>query len=94
MLITALVGCSFLSSMSEEEPDEKPAVAAPKADEVYVRASLLKLRNHPQQDAGAWSPLGINTRLRVVGREGDWVRVMSPDGRTGWVKAQYPAPSR
>lgn len=89
MLTVALAGCSFLTSMSEQEPVPEPVVAAPKVEEVYVHASLLKLRNHPQPDAGSWSPLGINTRLRVVGRNGDWVRVISADGRTGWVSAEY-----
>lgn len=92
MLICALLGCSFLPTMSEEEEEEAPApvpAAAPKVDQVYVHASLLKLRNHPKPDAGSWSPLGINTRLRVVGRNGDWVRVLSADGRTGWVSAEY-----
>jgi hypothetical protein len=87
MLIVAWMGCSFLTG--SEEVQVKAPVPVPKVEEAYVHASLLKLRNHPQPDAGSWSPLGINTRLRVVGREGDWVRVISADGRTGWVSAQY-----
>jgi hypothetical protein len=55
---------------------------------VYVQASLLRLRVAPDPDA-AWSPLPINSKVRVVDHQGEWMRVIAADGRSGWVHHDY-----
>lgn len=71
-------------------PEVPAPVEAPRADEhVFVHASLLRLRPEPRSDTATSSALAINTRLRVRGREGDWVAVTTPDGREGFVHGDY-----
>jgi hypothetical protein len=85
------VGCGLLSREDADvapPPDPVPEAAQPDRELSYVRASRLRLREAPHPDA-AWSPLAINTRVRVVGRDGEWVRIISPDGRTGFAHRDF-----
>lgn len=88
MVLLGLLGCSWWEGPEEVEV----AVAAPEPqreiEQIYVHASLLRLRVAPDPNA-AFSPLPINSRIRVLERKGEWVRVISPDGRSGWVHSQF-----
>lgn len=87
MLLLHALGCSWL-----EPPEEVVVVPvptpAPKVEQLYVQASLLRLRTHPDLSAAA-SPLPINSRVRVLERQGEWARVIAADGRTGWVSLEF-----
>ncbi|MEQ1507883.1 MAG: SH3 domain-containing protein, partial [Myxococcota bacterium] len=89
----ALVVWFAACNQAPEPPAPAPVEAAPDRPQVehtWVQASLLRLHVAPQLDA-AWAPLAINTRVRVLERQGEWVRIISPDGRSGWVHEQYVA---
>src|SRR5262245_11830682 len=89
MLLGALLAaCGLLSSSDPEVPPQPVPAPEPTFEYTYVHASMLRLRENPSPDA-AWSPLAIGTRARVLGREGEWVRIIAPDGRTGYVRADF-----
>lgn len=90
-MVVALLalGCGLLSREDPATaPPPDPAPAARSDDLRFVRASMLKLREAPTPDA-AWSPLAINTRVRVVARDGEWARIIAPDGRSGFVHRDF-----
>ncbi|MCO4748044.1 MAG: hypothetical protein KC912_24840 [Proteobacteria bacterium] len=79
-----------------EAPDAAEAVAAvpaptPEIEVVYVMASRLRMRPEPRSDTATWERLPINTKLRKLGTKGDWVEVTAPDGRSGFVHADFVA---
>jgi hypothetical protein len=89
MVWIAAIGCSWLEP--PDEVDTVPAPApAPQVEQVFVQASLLRLREHPDPNA-AFTPLPINSRIRVLERKGEWLRIISADGRTGWVHSEFTA---
>ncbi|MEZ4238671.1 MAG: SH3 domain-containing protein [Myxococcota bacterium] len=89
-LLLLATGCGLWSrEPTTTAPEPAPAVPSTAEPELrYVRASMLRLRQRPEPEA-AWSALAINTRVRVVGREGEWVRIVAPDGRTGFVHRDF-----
>lgn len=89
MLAVLVLGCSFPTSAPPEE-DPAAATKVPEVELVYVQASMLRLREHPTEES-AFSPLAINSRVRVLERDGEWMRVLAPDGRSGWVHRDYVA---
>ncbi|MEQ1572442.1 MAG: SH3 domain-containing protein, partial [Myxococcota bacterium] len=81
----------WVACTGEPVPSVVPDPVAPPAPVVetaFVHASLLRLRVAPDP-ASAWTPLPIDSRVRVLERRPDWVRVISPDGRAGWVAAEF-----
>jgi hypothetical protein len=87
MVWIAAIGCSWLEPPDEVEEVQAPT-PAPQVEQVFVQASLLRLREHPDPNA-AFTPLPINSRIRVLERKGEWMRIISSDGRTGWVRAEF-----
>lgn len=85
-VLVAVCACSW--STVQPPPSPAPAPAPPEVHHAWVHASLLRLREQPNPDA-AWSPLAIGTRVRILESQADWVRVIAPDGRSGWVRAEF-----
>lgn len=67
-----------------------PTSSAPGAL-VCASCSQLRLRDAPGTAGKITSFLDANTTLSIIGRTVDnvWVQVVVPDGRNGWVAAQY-----
>lgn len=86
-MLTLLVGCSWLEPEVEVEVAPQPP-PQPQIEQLYVQASLLRLREHPDPNS-AFKLLPINSRIRVLAREGDWVRVIAADGRAGYVHRDF-----
>ncbi|HEY8342866.1 MAG TPA: SH3 domain-containing protein [Calditerricola sp.] len=66
--------------------------AAPSAQTVEVTASVLNVRSGPGTNYAIISQVKRNTRLTVQKKQGGWLQVRLPNGRTGWVSAQYVRP--
>jgi len=49
----------------------------------------LALRSAPGGEGVRLDKLGPDARFAVLERDGDWLRVQLPDGRTGWVASRY-----
>lgn len=87
-VVVLALGCSFPSTTPRETQVVRPPTEAGEVELVFVHASLLRLREHPRPDS-AFSTLAINTRVRVLERKDDWVRILAPDGRSGWVHRDF-----
>jgi Bacterial SH3 domain len=88
MLAALVLACSSPSTKPADVPPVAPAPGRADVELAYVHASMLRLREHPRPDA-AHSTLAINTRVRVLDRQDDWVRILAPDGRSGWVHRDF-----
>jgi len=84
------------------EPAAQPqaaekAPAAP-ARELYVQSKGLRLREAPDASARALGALDVNTKISALESQGDWTRVSTPQGQTGWVSSaqlgENPAPAQ
>jgi cell wall-associated NlpC family hydrolase len=53
---------------------------------VVVTAIESVVVSRPERQAEPVADVVIGNRLKVVGREGDWLRVALPDGRTGYLE--------
>ena len=63
---------------------------APSADElVRVTAERLNMRDRPGTDAAVVGALDRGTQLKVVERDGPWVKAEASDGRSGWLSAHF-----
>jgi len=58
-----------------------------------VVADGLRLRKGPGLEYGITGSLARGSTLTVIGRDGEWARVRTPDGSIGWVSAVYLGPA-
>ena len=61
------------------------AVVALAAQELSVQVREGVLRERPSYLAAGTVPVAYGLRLTVVGEQGPWRRVTTPDGREGWL---------
>jgi len=60
------------------------------AETMYVTDRLyLSLRNAPGPEQPSLALLTSDTKVDVLGTEGNWARVKLENGRTGWVMKRY-----
>ncbi|MBP7148197.1 MAG: TonB family protein [Acidobacteria bacterium] len=76
-------------AQAEEVRPEPPPPAQAEEEWVRVTASRLNVRSAPGTDSEAVEKIGQNERLLVVSEREGWYEVRLPDGRTGWVSAEY-----
>ena len=69
------------------------AVWAPASEEAEVIrvARSLNLRSGPGTDTARLGAARRGQRLRVIGREGLWVKLSTSDGREVWAHSLYPS---
>jgi hypothetical protein len=76
----------------ENPPEPDPEPESPSAgDEVIVTTGPdnLNLRSGPEITYLIIDILNSGTVLEVIGTEGDWLEVITPEGKEGWVHGNY-----
>lgn len=69
------------------------AAAQPKGELFRVRVNGLNVRSGPGKDSAKIFVLGLGEEVEVAETQRNWVRIIRPDGRSGWVYAKYLVPS-
>jgi len=75
------------------------SVAAPEPRKLSgtVTAGSLNLRSSPSPRARVLGSYARSTEVVIVGEQGGWLEVQTPDGRTGWMSGKFveraPAPA-
>jgi len=63
------------------------------SDTVYVRSYAVNVRTGPGLDFDKVTTVFINSPLRVMTRENDWLEVLVGDSLDGWVAQAYTQPA-
>jgi SH3-like domain-containing protein len=60
-------------------------------DEKYavVTATSLNIRSEPSTKGSIVTKAAKGAKLEVMGEEGEWYKVKTPDGKTGWASKSY-----
>ena len=58
-------------------------------DKVIVDVDVLRLRGGPSTDHEILDRLFLGTMLQVEGNQNEWLKVVTPDGKSGWVHGAY-----
>lgn len=75
-----------------QPPAPPPATGVPSestANKVVVDVDVLRLRGGPSTDHEILDRLFLGTMLQVVGNQNEWLNVITPDGKKGWVHGAY-----
>lgn len=64
-------------------------VAKPRSEMLRVRVNGLNVRSGPNKDSPKIMVLELGEEVEVDGRQRNWVRVTTADGRGGWVYSKY-----
>ena len=67
--------------------------AAPASGWAELNTDRVNIRTAPSTDARRITLVDRWTKVRVLGRQGDWSRVRLQSGATGWVLAKYLSPT-
>jgi N-acetylmuramoyl-L-alanine amidase len=99
LLLNQLVKSAGVEEVTEEMvPEEEPA---PPPDSDYddqndsdkehatVNVNLLRLRSGPGTDFEILDLLPMGTVLEITGREKEWLQVITPKAKQGWVYGDY-----
>ncbi|MDW7730467.1 MAG: SH3 domain-containing protein [Bacillota bacterium] len=101
MIVFAAFGCDLDKDASKEpraseEIVESGAELEPELEpepesklEVVVNVDVLRLRNGPSTDYEILDRLMLGTLLSVIGQENEWLKVITPEGKEGWVHGDY-----
>ncbi|MEE9119966.1 MAG: SH3 domain-containing protein, partial [Syntrophobacteria bacterium] len=84
------------SSVMKKPSHAKEAISL-KPSEVQTWESLphtAEIRLGPSIDSPALQPIRRGTRLQVVGKQGDWLRLQLRNGNTGWIYHSWAQPQR
>lgn len=88
-----------------EQPDSQPVSPGtsdkPAVQKATVNTDGLNLRSEANTSSAILTTLATGTSLTVLEKQGDWYRVTTPDGKTGWVAGwlvtvalpDFPAPA-
>lgn len=71
-------------------PAESGATA--NTNKVVVNVDVLRLRSGPGTDHKILDRLFLGTMLQVEGNQDEWIKVITPDGKNGWVHGAYVRP--
>lgn len=55
----------------------------------FIKGEGVRLREEPGTDSSILDELSADTRVRLLGVEGAWVRVRTSEGREGWVSRDF-----
>lgn len=74
-----------------QQPASPPAESVPaiNTDKVVVDVDVLRLRGGPSTDHEILDRLFLGTMLQVEGNQNEWLKVITPDGKHGWVHGEY-----
>ncbi|MGD1147324.1 MAG: SH3 domain-containing protein [Thermoanaerobaculaceae bacterium] len=99
LLVPALLALIGGCKTAAPPPPPAPAAAevtpaaeakpAPPEETVRVTAGKLNVRSKPTTAGATLARVKKGERLRVIGRDGDWLQVKLADGTSGWVSAAY-----
>jgi hypothetical protein len=104
LVIVLTLGCSVDHELSlepdepeeitESEPplEEQQPEIEPEPDQelkVIVNVDVLRLRSGPSTDHDILDRLMLGTLLQVTGSDNEWIQVITPDGKEGWVHGDY-----
>jgi SH3-like domain-containing protein len=73
--------------LTSKPSKERETVDLPQTD-IQIFESLppmAKIRSGPDMDTAVLQRIPQGTRLKVVGREGDWLKLQLRNGSTGWI---------
>lgn len=56
---------------------------------VNIEDGALQMRAEPDPDAASRRTYPTGTRMIILEDAGEWMRVLAPDGRWGWMAAEY-----
>jgi capsular exopolysaccharide synthesis family protein len=74
-------------SLTSKLSKERETVSLPQTD-IQIFESLppiAKIRSGPDMDAAVLQRIAQGTQLKVVGREGDWLKLQLRNGSIGWI---------
>jgi N-acetylmuramoyl-L-alanine amidase len=74
-------------SLTSKPNKERETVGLPQTD-IQIFESLpriAKIRSGPDMDTAVLQRIIQGTQLKVVGREGDWLKLQLRNGSTGWI---------
>ncbi len=74
--------------IADDEPEEEVIEEEPEIKAV-VNVDVLRLRSGPSTDHEILDRLSHGTVLKVTGREGEWLEVITSRSREGWVHGDY-----
>ena len=66
-----------------------PAAYADDYATAVVKGGWLRLRDGASKDAKTVSAYFTGTAVTILGKTGSWYRVLTPDGKTGYMSADY-----
>lgn len=75
----------------QEKENESTLDDIPKEfdDKVVVNVDYLRLRSGPSTDHDILDRFMKGDILKQIGRENEWIQVIAPDGKEGWVHGDY-----
>ncbi len=80
-------------NQGKENPDSDPNSGSdggnPEGKHVAVDVSVLRLRGGPSTDDDILDRLILGTVLEVIDSQDVWLRVITPEGKKGWVHGDY-----
>jgi hypothetical protein len=71
----------------EQQPEEEPE--SDQEPTVIVNVEVLRLRSGPSTDHDILDRLTLGTLLQVIGSKNEWLQVITPGGKEGWVHSDY-----
>ncbi|MDY6826510.1 MAG: SH3 domain-containing protein [Bacillota bacterium] len=80
------------AALLENPPEPSPEPETPAGGDKVIVATgpdNLNLRSGPEITYLIIDILGSGTILEVIGTEGDWLEVITPEGKEGWVHGNY-----
>ena len=74
---------------NQSQPGSNPGNNNPDTYFVAVDVSILRLRGGPSTDHKILDRLSLGTVLEVTGSQDEWLKVVTPEGKNGWVHGDY-----
>jgi len=74
---------------SQQASPPAESVPAVGTNKVVVNVDALRLRGGPSTDHEILDLLFLGTMLQVEGNQDEWLKVITPDGKNGWVHGAY-----
>lgn len=67
------------------EPPNQDTPGTATGDSVVVTGSVVNVRQSNSMESGVIGQVYAGNRLTVTGSQGEWLKVVLPDGKTGWI---------
>lgn len=95
ILLSLILSVASFVAYCGDTPDFSPEPYNPSDSSqqwALVNVSVTCIREHPRHSAELGSQAVMGAPIRILGKEGEWYRVQSPDGYTGYIIANTVAP--